>query len=118
MKSYPKFAGILLLAWSMAGCVSYMESQARKDGLTGDPTQGGFFGFSEDLSNQRIAGMDQERRTAEQSYSSKKAEENRLRAELAAADRRLKAAATAEAVAMAERDVKRLQRQILALTSN
>jgi hypothetical protein len=118
MKAFPNLAALLILASSMPSCVSYMESQARKDGLTGDPTQGGFFGFSEDLSNQRIAGMEQERRTAERSYSSKKAEENRLRAELAAADRRLKEAATAEAVAMAERDVKRLRRQILALTSN
>jgi hypothetical protein len=117
MNFYSKITGFFFVALSLSNCSMYMEQQARKQGLTGDPTQGGYFGFSEELSDQRIAGMDQGRRSAERVYASRKAEENKLRSQLAAAEKRMKEAVTAEAQAMAEKDIERLRRQILALTS-
>jgi hypothetical protein len=118
MKSMLKTTAAGFVALHLVSCVAYMENQAARSGQTGDPTQGGFFGFSEELSNQRIAEMDRGQRAAQVNYNSKKAEEAQLRRQLAEAEKRLNEAATAEARAMAQRDISRLRRQILAVTSN
>ena len=83
MKSMLKTTAAGFVALHLVSCVAYMENQAARSGQTGDPTQGGFFGFSEELSNQRIAEMDRGQRAAQANYNTKKAEEAQLRRQLA-----------------------------------
>ena len=111
-----RFARVLIpvaATFGLSNCVAYMEHKARTEGLTGDPTQGGYYGFSEELSNQRIAGMDNERKAAAGTLASKQSQRASLKQQVAAAEARRNAAVTAEAKAQAEKELKRLRRQLL-----
>ena len=102
----------------LSSCVAYMENQAARKGQTGDPQQGGFFGFSEQLSDQRIADLDRTRSNEQSRYEMKKNEEAQLRRQLAEAEQKMNSAATTEAREMAQRDINRISKQILAISSN
>jgi hypothetical protein len=102
----------------LPGCVAYMENQAIKNGKTGDPGQGGYFGFSEQLSDQRIAHMERSQRYEQGRYNAKKGEEAELRRQLAEAEIRMKHAANAEARAIAQRDIDKIRNRILVISTN
>jgi hypothetical protein len=118
MKIILKHLLMATLAFNAVSCVAYMESQAARKGQTGDPTQGGYFGFSEQLSDQRISNMESVKQNAQNRYETKKAEEIALRRQLAEAEARLNHAATAEARILAQNDINRIRKKILVLSSN
>ena len=99
----------------MPSCVAYMEAQARKEGLTGDPETSSFYRYDQSLADQKTAGMRQDLRNAQASLSARRAQIARLKSQLADLEAR-KSATTERAVREAiEAEMKKKEEQLLAL---
>lgn len=99
----------------LPNCVAYMEAQARKEGLTGDPETSSFYRYDQSLADQKTAGMRQDLRNAQASLSARRAQIARLKSQLADLEAR-KSAATEHAVIEAlDAEIKKTKKTIAVL---
>jgi len=84
---------LLLLSWCLwlGGCVAHMERQAR-DHLTGDPGEGGGFGYSQELADRRSSGLRRERDGERAEAAALQARAAALRSEIASLEGRARRA--------------------------
>lgn len=94
--------------------VAYKESQARKQGQTGDPNSGGYYGYSQELADQKTASMRRDLKSAEASRDARYAQVSRLRSQLASVRAQMAKTRDAKVLAALKAKENEISKQILA----
>lgn len=108
--------GAAVAVLSLSSCiVAYNEAKARKEGLSGDPENSGFYQYDKGLAERENARMRQDLDAAEASRDARYAELSRLRSRLAETKARAAAARTAAQKEVLGEEIRKLEKQIIAL---
>ncbi len=102
----------ILVLFTLPGCVAYMEQQAKREGQTGNPNEGGYFGYSQSLADKRYAGMEGERKASAGTVASKSGEIASLKRRIEQLKAEINTAATAEARAILVQQIQQSQAKL------
>jgi hypothetical protein len=89
-----------------------MEQKATREGLTGDPNEGGYFGYSQKLADKRYADMEGERKASADTTAAKRSQIAVLKRKIEQLKAELNAAATEEACATLTKQIQQTQAEL------
>lgn len=89
-----------------------MEQQATREGLTGNPNEGGYFGYSQKLADKRYADMEGERKASADTMAAKRSQIAVLKRKIEQLKADINAAATEEARATLAKQIQKSQAEL------